>query len=342
MTNKHKPIRPPNRAAKAKPSQFQVRNIALVNRFSKTTRDVWAHFQKIQTNHHAPERFRWDFWHIKDRYTHFRTPAELYLSGKLLSEMTADLESFGARVLGCSAISPLWLSAYTDGCEQKLHLDQPHGPWAFVLPISPRFQFENGGSTLLLKSTTLSHWSPNSFEWRSKHQPRPLEFDELVERVEPVANRLLVFDPRIPHGVECVSGSKDLLDARLVLHGWFRPPVPYTSLTQKEVKTNQAALTGLVSQLDQAIAETVESWGGPQIPQGTLSYRFSFRRDGSIRSIRPLASTLQAESEALVLSFENHLWSYFHAAFENLKPTQRVTTPKGFELTYPVTLQMES
>ena len=43
----------------------------------------------------------------------------------------------------------------------------------------------------------------------------------------PRFNQLLVFDPRLPHGVRPVEGTRDPRAARLVLHGWFTQPAPF-------------------------------------------------------------------------------------------------------------------
>ena len=48
-----------------------------------------------------------------------------------------------------------------------------------------------------------------------------------VTLVPPLFNRLTVFDPRYPHGVRAVEGTRDPLKARLVLHGWFTEPAPF-------------------------------------------------------------------------------------------------------------------
>lgn len=45
--------------------------------------------------------------------------------------------------------------------------------------------------------------------------------------VPPLFNRLTVFDPRYPHGVRAVEGTRDPMKARLVLHGWFTEPTPF-------------------------------------------------------------------------------------------------------------------
>ena len=59
---------------------------------------------------------------------------------------------------------------------------------------------------------------------RPQPRPRParrrgLELPQLMSLVEPHFNQLTVFDPRFPHGVRPVSGTKDPLRSRLVLHG---------------------------------------------------------------------------------------------------------------------------
>lgn len=46
-----------------------------------------------------------------------------------------------------------------------------------------------------------------------------LEHSDLVQLVPPLMGRLTVFDPRFPHGVRQVRGSRDPRKGRLVLHG---------------------------------------------------------------------------------------------------------------------------
>ena len=46
-----------------------------------------------------------------------------------------------------------------------------------------------------------------------------LEQQHLVTRVPALFNRLTVFDPRFPHGVKQVHGTRDPRKGRLVLHG---------------------------------------------------------------------------------------------------------------------------
>jgi Rps23 Pro-64 3,4-dihydroxylase Tpa1-like proline 4-hydroxylase len=46
-----------------------------------------------------------------------------------------------------------------------------------------------------------------------------LELPQLLTLVEPHFGQLTVFDPRFPHGVRPVHGTKDPQRSRLVLHG---------------------------------------------------------------------------------------------------------------------------
>ena len=46
-----------------------------------------------------------------------------------------------------------------------------------------------------------------------------MELQHLVTRVPSPFNRLTVFDPRFPHGVREVRGTRDPRKGRLVLHG---------------------------------------------------------------------------------------------------------------------------
>lgn len=67
-----------------------------------------------------------------------RTPAENYFGPEKFPELLEALTKFGQEKLGCTAISPPWLSVYVDGCEQRYHTDSWHGPWAFVLSLTGR------------------------------------------------------------------------------------------------------------------------------------------------------------------------------------------------------------
>ena len=60
----------------------------------------------------------------------------MYFPPSLYDALEDALISYGESVLGCRAITPIWMSYYVDGCCQELHCDNPHGPFAFVLSLT--------------------------------------------------------------------------------------------------------------------------------------------------------------------------------------------------------------
>ncbi len=225
----------------------------------------------------SPGRFCWDFWTLGDQYRLLRTPAASFFEGKIFDEFLAELLDWGRKNLGCQMVSHPWLSAYVDGCQQRLHTDVPHGPFAFVLPLTPRKRrLFRGGETLLAKPTL----------YRSFHENRSGDSHEdgdLLDRISPEFNRLIVFDPRIPHGVERVEGVPSILESRLVLHGWFTEPRPMLEGALGFKKIMKPMDTFAHSLLD-ALAE------GPY--SGLLSLRLSIREDGSVDRIEVLTGSL--------------------------------------------------
>jgi len=61
---------------------------------------------------------------------------------------------------------------------------------------------------------------PSTLDFFSAFQPgKGLELTDLVTLVPPRYNQLTLFDPRLPHGVRPVHGTRDPMKSRLVLHG---------------------------------------------------------------------------------------------------------------------------
>lgn len=223
------------------------------------------------------DRFVWDFWHVPDQYTLARTPADHFFPRQAYAAFLRDLGAWGRATLGCTAITPPWLSYYVEGCEQKLHSDVPHGPWAFVYSLSPRKRGFTGGETLLLRPQVLDYW-------RSFADAGDRELNSFVERIEPRFNRLVVFDPRIPHGVTRVAGTMDPREARLVLHGWFTDPKPCLS---GALTARQAAPV-----LDEAVGRLAEAIAALGVWHGILSVRLRVGAAGKVTGWKILADTL--------------------------------------------------
>ena len=166
------------------------------------------------------ERFCWDYWHVENQYTLLRTPAEDYFGDERFKALERALKAYGANELGCSNITPVWMSSYVHSMRQELHADVPHGPFAFVLSLTKWDERKfMGGETQILRPETLNYW-------KSFDPSAVVERGAILETIEPKYNRLTVFDPRLPHGVCEVFGEKDMLKGRIVLHGWFTDPAP--------------------------------------------------------------------------------------------------------------------
>lgn len=265
------------------------------------------------------QRFVWDYWYFEDQYHLIRTPAFHYFSKKLYTDFHSTLVQWGRENLGCHDISPPWLSYYVDGCYQNLHSDVPHGPWAFVYSLTPPNKKFKGGETLILKPQTLNYWS--RFQDQTDH-----EYQSFVDRIPSGFNQLTVFDPRFPHGVTEVKGTRDPLQARLVMHGWFVEPRPYVvgGLSTAQVKS---ALSPQFKILENILANM-----GPL--HGTLSLRLQVSISGRIQSCKLVSNT--------VLSLENNLSEektfnreikklFQHLQFPSARTSSMITIPLLFK-----------
>jgi hypothetical protein len=166
----------------------------------------------------AEGRFVWDYWHIPGQYTYFRTPAISVIPPTLLAGFTTALREWGAANLGTGRVTVPWLSYYIEGCRQELHSDVVQGMWSYVYSLSPweTRQF-TGGETLVAGERLLDYWG--AFDPVNSSEKR-----HLIERIPALFDQLCVFDSRLPHGVAVVEGTREPLQARVALHGWFHNP----------------------------------------------------------------------------------------------------------------------
>jgi hypothetical protein len=215
------------------------------------------------------ERFCWDYWHVENQYTQLRTPArEYFLQQKTTEEECCCYEKFEEALLkyarenlALSNFTPIWMSCYVDGMGQELHADVPHGPLAFVFSLTKNFDLDDdrgrgiyfrGGETTILRPERANYWQ--------RFDPTEIvERTQLFEEIEPKFNRLTIFDPRLPHGVREVKGTKDVSKGRLVLNGWFNEPAISCQggLTLEDVgKVLDAKLDALYEELENLPAMT--------------------------------------------------------------------------------------
>ena len=161
------------------------------------------------------ERFVWDYWHVPEQYTLVRTPADQFFDAVEYQAFCDALITYGQQELGCNSITQPWLSYYIDGCEQRMHTDSWHGPFAYVFSLThwDARKF-TGGETFIMDAKVLDYW-------RRFDASKGLEENSLLTSIPAFMNRLTVFDPRLPHGVRPVRGTQDPREGRLVIHGWF-------------------------------------------------------------------------------------------------------------------------
>jgi hypothetical protein len=294
--------------------------ILIQNQFSKEAKALRKYFEGNFSVHKdvRSERFVWDYWYVKDQYQFLRTPAYHYFPPKMYQNFHSQLVQWGREVLGCHDVSPPWLSYYVEGMEQKMHSDVPHGPWAWVYSLTPTKREFSGGETVILKPETLDYWS-NFLEEEGREQ------DSYIEHLKPDFNKLIVFDPRLPHGVTPVRGTADPLKGRLVIHGWFVEPRPYvvgglsTSKVQRALQPALVEMSQILSQL--------------QHFHGTMSFRLSVSDSGEVKSFKWLTDTLVSlsQNETELRQIRGWLKSRFsNTSFPKTSSQSQITIPLLF------------
>lgn len=274
-------------------------------------------FEKPEQAH--AKRFVWDYWHVPEQYRLIRTPAYHYFEPAIYQRFHSMLVQWGRENLGCHDISPPWLSYYIEGCRQELHADVPHGPWAFVFSLSPQKLKFSGGETLLLKDEVLEYWT--HFQ-TGQEKSR----DTFFHRISPKFNRLVVFDPRTPHGVSEVEGVIDPRDARLVVHGWFVQPRPYVvgGLSTRAVE----------KVLSRALTESNSYFQEMGLVHGTVSIRLFVNAAGQIKTAKILTNTVKGLENPLE---QNQLFVSWlklfvrQLSFPASKKSSAITLPLIFE-----------
>lgn len=297
------------------------RGLVIVDQFAAETTALRRAFDDkfADPRRASTDRFVWDYWHVPGQYTALRTPAWQYFPPALYRTFHERLVQWGRENLGCHDVSPPWLSNYVEGCRQELHGDLPHGPWAFVFSLTnwKRRTFR-GGETLLVRDEVLDYW--HGFE-----STRSVEEGELIREVPPELGRLVVFDPRIPHGVRQVTGTHDPREGRLVIHGWFVQPRPFITGT-----LSTKALASRISEL----TDQLGGWIGELPVAGMLALRFTVDRGGRTRDVKLLSDTtrvpaaLDHQRAALVRTIRKHVGTW---TFGKQTAPSHVTLPLVFE-----------
>lgn len=301
---------------------YRDRSVMIVDQFAPECAELRSHFDKRFADPRVADggRFVWDLWNVPGQYTALRTPAWMYFPKKTYTALHKKLVLWGREHLGCHDISPPWMSCYVNGCSQQLHGDLPHGPWAFVLSLTPwKTRNFQGGETLMLRDEVLDFWSAFT-------SIRSIEEPDVLRTIEPEFARLTVFDPRIPHGVREVRGSMDPREGRLVIHGWFVQPRPYIA-----GPVNDRALQSNMQALEKVIHEQLSA--GLSVA-GLLSVRVEVKASGELQAVKLLSDTtrtVRTEEEARVAFVRKVVTAIRRWKFPKQKAEAKLTIPFVFE-----------
>jgi len=104
--------------------------------------------------------------------------------------------------------------------------------------------------------------------------------------------KCVVFDPRVPHGVNAVDGTHDPRKGRVVIHGWFNSPEvcwfgPWTEPQVEEMN----------GMLEDSLGPLVETLGTGEIGRvvGYLACKIGISESGYVDEVRGVCDTLQAD-----------------------------------------------
>lgn len=263
--------------------------ILLEKNFSSVARELRKVFNGkfADPRNTSPDRFVWDYWHIENQYSVLRTPARYFFPKPLFEKLEKELVTYGQSKLGCNGVSDPWISLYVDGSYQNFHADSPHGPWAYVYSLTNwKSRKFGGGETLLAKDALLNFWENFA---RDRRNDRGMEFTDLFDAIPPEFNQLTLFDPRLPHGVKEVRGTRDPLEGRLVIHGWFVEPRPFIAGSLSKTLRLSKKTEGVINNLLEPLTKEL---GAFQSLQGTLSVRISISPSGTTGKQELLTHTL--------------------------------------------------
>jgi hypothetical protein len=221
--------------------------------------------------HRTDTHFIWNYWYVPGLYTYLRAVPEQLIPRPRVAAFHAALSRWAAETLGLGHVSWPTLSLYVDGCSQGIHNDSANGRFGYVYSLTRNDRNSRGGETIVFKED-------DPFRSRLTKADAGVGLYDLVP---PVFNRLVLFDDRMPHGVQRVEGSMDPIDGRLVLHGHIREAGPIVTgpLPLRLVEAARAA--ALQTALDQ-LPETGRFHHGP------LTVRLDIAPHGRVAECRLL------------------------------------------------------
>ncbi len=233
-------------------------------------------------------------------YAYLRTSPEKLIRRDRVENFMQVLCRWSADVLGLGEVTWPYLSLYVSGCRQNLHNDAENGRFAFVYSLTRDKRMTTGGETLVLNEGDLFRNNVATAQSAAG----------LFTAIEPRFNRLVVFDDRMPHGVECVEGSMNPVEGRLVLHGHLRDKGAIVSGALTKEQISEVVMEALTSFAAEALAR-IRLYHGPAI------FRLLIGANGSVKSCAVLLDRVTA-TDASDMGWPK-LQSSLIAKFKSLK-----------------------
>jgi hypothetical protein len=241
--------------------------------------DIEAHF--ANPGQHKPESHQvWNYWFVPGLYTYMRTQPEKVIRKDLVGQLTGALRRWSSDVLGLATVTHPYLSLYIDGCSQGLHNDSRNGRFAYVYSLTALERRTNGGRPSCC-TRAIRSGATCAGQCRAR----------LYDLIEPRFNRLVVFDDRLVHGVERVSGSMDPVEGRFVMHGHIEEAGP--------IVAGALPREGVADGIRRALARFSGSQlGVTQRYHGLMTVRFTVSPLGDVANLQVVVDRVFDERES--------------------------------------------
>jgi hypothetical protein len=238
--------------------------------------DIDAHF--AHPGAHKPETHQvWNYWFVPGLYAYLRTQPEKLIERERARSFFNALGAWSARYLGFGRVTWPFLSLYLPGCRQGVHNDAKNGRFAYVYSLTKDDRKTVGGETLVVREGDLFRDNVDISSAGPGFQTA----------IEPRFNRLIIFDDRLPHGVERLDGPMDPGEGRFVLHGHISDSGPLIA-GPLSVEEAQPVLVS-------ALAATIEtSFARMRLYHGPLTLRLEVGADGKVMRCAPLLDRVTA------------------------------------------------
>jgi hypothetical protein len=241
--------------------------------------DVERHFATPSA--HQPNTHQvWNYWFVPGLYTYLRTTPEKVIQNSRVDYFMSALRDWSTATLGLGKVTRPYLSLYVSGCSQGLHNDSKNGRFAFVYSLTRMERRTIGGETLIFREG-------DPFRQNLRSSKAGIGFYDLIE---PLFNRLVVFDDRLVHGVQLVCGSMDPSEARCVLHGHIEESGPIINgcLTIEELRD------GICIAVDRFLTEWTAA---VRLYHGPLVLRFAVLPNGTVAKIRVVLDRVRHDQQ---------------------------------------------